>query len=316
MNLSHAYGVPPPADAAEALLLRALDLGVDFFDTAALYGFGANESWSAGCWRRTAPHRAGQQGRHDRRGQAEDGVKRRVIDGRPETIRATARTACSASHRPHRPVLPAPLGLPGAHRGLGGRTGRLVREGKMRAIGLSRGLGRHAAPRARGAPDRRGADRVLAVDAQPGDRGAGRLPRAGRRLRRLQPAGARLPHGHAARRGLASTKDIRRGMPRFAPTAYAPTWRCWRATAPWPREVGCTPAQLALAWVLAQGEHITVIPGTTSIAHLEENHAAAGVHLSADQVARAGELIGRHNVAGPRYNAATQAEIDTEEFPA
>jgi len=61
---------------------------------------------------------------------------------------------------------------------------------------------------------------------------------------------------------------------------------------------------------------VTVIPGTTSIAHLEENHAAAAVRLTPEQVARAGALIGRHNVAGPRYNAATQAEIDTEEFPA
>jgi aryl-alcohol dehydrogenase-like predicted oxidoreductase len=69
------------------------------------------------------------------------------------------------------------------------------------------------------------------------------------------------------------------------------------------REIGCSPAQLALAWVLAQGEH-------------EENHAAATVQLTADQVARASALIGRHNVVGPRYNSATQTEIDTEEFPA
>jgi aryl-alcohol dehydrogenase-like predicted oxidoreductase len=86
MNLSHAYGVPPPDDAAERLLLRALDLGVTLFDTAALYGFGANESLVG---RVLKPHRqrivlaskGGMAGV-----QFDDGMKR-VIDGRPEAIR-------------------------------------------------------------------------------------------------------------------------------------------------------------------------------------------------------------------------------------
>jgi aryl-alcohol dehydrogenase-like predicted oxidoreductase len=54
MNLSHAYGTPPPADVAGNLLLRALDRGITFFDTAALYGFGNNETCSAMCSSRTA----------------------------------------------------------------------------------------------------------------------------------------------------------------------------------------------------------------------------------------------------------------------
>ena len=64
MNLSHAYGVPPSTEQGEAMLLKALELGVTLFDTAALYGFGANEELVGACWRRIAPLHAGQQMRH------------------------------------------------------------------------------------------------------------------------------------------------------------------------------------------------------------------------------------------------------------
>ena len=73
-------------------------------------------------------------------------------------------------------------------------------------------------------------------------------------------------------------------------------------------------AQLALAWVLAQGEHVVALPGTTQLAHLEDDLGAAAVSLPADIVQRAAHLIHCGNVRGARYNAATQAEIDTEEF--
>src|SRR6202166_3681010 len=92
MNLSHAYGVPPSPDAAAGVLLRALDLGVTHFDTAALYGFGANEELvgRALAGRRsqiTLASKCGMQGV-----EFETGV-RRVIDGRPDTLRQT----CDAS---------------------------------------------------------------------------------------------------------------------------------------------------------------------------------------------------------------------------
>ena len=86
MNLSHAYGAPPPADIAERLLLRALDLGVTMFDTAALYGFGANETLVGRVLGRhrsrfTLASKGGMAGV-----QFDDGMKR-VIDGRPQAIR-------------------------------------------------------------------------------------------------------------------------------------------------------------------------------------------------------------------------------------
>src|SRR5690242_2539802 len=82
MNLSHGYDVPPPKEAAEALLLATLERGVTHFDTAALYGFGANEELVG---RVLAPHRsritlASKGGLHGEGG-------KRVLDGRPETLK-------------------------------------------------------------------------------------------------------------------------------------------------------------------------------------------------------------------------------------
>lgn len=72
--------------------------------------------------------------------------------------------------------------------------------------------------------------------------------------------------------------------------------------------------QLALAWVLTRGDHVVAIPGTTSIAHLDENVAAGKVELPPDIAGRLDALINQRSIAGDRYNATTQAEIDTEDF--
>ena len=80
------------------------------------------------------------------------------------------------------------------------------------------------------------------------------------------------------------------------------------------KEKGCKSSQLALAWLLAQGEDIVPIPGTTRIEHLRENMGALEVHPAADVLARADGLINERTVSGARYNSAVQADIDTEEF--
>ena len=71
-----------------------------------------------------------------------------------------------------------------------------------------------------------------------------------------------------------------------------------------------------VAWVLDQGEHVHVIPGTTSIEHMEENFAAADVHIPEDVLLEAGMLINQKSVSGHRYAPAGQASIDSEEFEA
>ena len=80
------------------------------------------------------------------------------------------------------------------------------------------------------------------------------------------------------------------------------------------REVGCTPAQLALAWLLHKDATLIPIPGTSQIAHLEENLAADQVMLSAEQMQRLEDLINPRTVRGARYNAQNASEVDTEEF--
>lgn len=312
MNLSHAYGVPPAPEAAAGLLLRALDLGVNHFDTAALYGFGANEELVG---RVLAPHRhrftlaskCGMTG--------VDG--RRVIDGRPATLKAT----CEAALRRLRTEV---IDLYYLHRwdksvpieASVGALADLVREGKIRAIGLSEVS----------APTLRRAHAVHPIAALQTEYSLWtRNPEiavldACRELDVAFVAFSPLARGFlpGTLRDVSGfdAKDIRRAMPRFTASNHAANLRLLEPLVAVAEEAGCTLAQLALAWLLHRGNHILPIPGTTSVAHLEENLGAAAVTLTPAQMARLEAAIHPGNVAGARYNGATQTEIDTEEFPA
>jgi hypothetical protein len=103
-------------------------------------------------------------------------------------------------------------------------------------------------------------------------------------------------------------------MPRFQPAHWPVNARllpAWRALA---AEATCTPAQLALSWLLSRGGHVVPIPGTTSLTHLRENQAALGIDVDPGLLARAGDLIDTSTVSGPRYNEANSAEVDAESF--
>ena len=137
MNLSHAYGVPPSPAEGAAMLLRALELGITHFDTAALYGFGANEELLG---RTLAPFRARftLASKCGLQGVATAGGVRRAIDGRPETLRQTCedslrrlRTEVIDLYYLHRWDKTVPI-----EESVGALAG-LVRQGKIRAIGLS-----------------------------------------------------------------------------------------------------------------------------------------------------------------------------------
>ena len=109
-------------------------------------------------------------------------------------------------------------------------------------------------------------------------------------------------------------KVIRRGMPRFQVPNYAVNINLFESFALLAEEAGCTPGQLALVWLLQQGEHIVPIPGTRNLAHLEENTQASQLEVARSIIDRAAELINERAVSGHRYPPATQSEIDTEEF--
>jgi aryl-alcohol dehydrogenase-like predicted oxidoreductase len=316
MNLSHAYASPPDEAQARALLLRALDLGVTLFDTAALYGFGANEDLVGrvlGPLRRqfTLASKCGLQGVA-----GTDGVVRRVIDGRPATIKAT----CEAGLRRLRTEV---IDLYYLHRwdkqvpieDSVGALSDLVREGKIQAVGLSEVS----------AATLRRAHAVHPIAAVQTEYSLATRNAEIAVLHACREIGATFVAFSPVARGFLTgalrdvtaleAKDIRRGMPRFTADMHATNLRLidggFAALA---REAGCTMAQLALAWLLAQGSQLIPIPGTTRIDHLEENLGAAGLKIDPGLLARAGQLINQNSITGPRYSAGSQAEIDTEEF--
>ena len=185
--------------------------------------------------------------------------------------------ASSGSDRPHRPVLHAPLRSQGADRRQRRRDGAGDRGGQDRRLRRLR-MERRAHPRSACRPsDGRGAARIFAVDAQRRDSACSTTcKRAGHRAGRLQPDRARR-----VRRG-ADAIPRRSRRRTCAPRCRASTRRTGRTTSSWSSELAelaarqrrRRPAQLALRWVLEQGDNCHVIPGTTSIAHLEENYAA------------------------------------------
>ena len=114
--------------------------------------------------------------------------------------------------------------------------------------------------------------------------------------------------------GKLAPNDIRRSMPRFQPEhwgANATLLAPWRELA---AEAGCTPAQLALAWLLSRGDHVLPIPGTTSVAHLRENMAAADISVDDALLTRAGELIGTATISGARYAPSIRCRSRCRDF--
>ena len=313
MNLSHAYGTPPAPEQAEALLLAALDAGITLFDTAALYGFGANEALLG---RVLAPHRSrftlaskcGMTG--------VDG--KRVIDGRPDTLKRTCEDALRRLHTEvidlyylHRWDKQVPI------EDSVGALAELVREGKIRSIGLSE-VSASTLRRAHAVHPIAALQTEYSLWTRNAEIAVLQACRElGVAFVAFSPLGRGfLADGLPDMATLAALdgKDIRRAMPRFSPENHAANLALlagYRAIA---ADAGCTPAQLALAWLLTRGEHVIPIPGTTSLAHLQENVAAAGKPLSVDTLQRLDALFSRGAVAGTRYNTATQTEIDTEEF--
>lgn len=315
MNLSHAYGVPPPPPEGERLLLRALDLGVTLFDTAALYGFGANETLVG---RALKPHRerftlASKGGMAGVRG--EDGVMRRVIDGRPETLR------CNCEDSLQRLGVEV-IDLYYLHRLDGqvpieesvGAMADLVRQGKVRTLGLSE-VSAATLRRAHAVHPIAALQTEYSLWTRNPEIAVLQACRElGVAFVAFSPVGRGFLAGGLTDVSTLDAKDIRRAMPRFAPENYARNLALFEGLKRIAEKRGCTPAQLSLAWLLAQGEDVIPIPGTTRIAHLEEDLGAVDVKLDAATLAELDALINQRTVAGARYNAATQQEIDTEEF--
>ena len=257
MNLSHAYGAPVSAEQGERVLLAALDAGVTLFDTATLYGFGANETLVGRVLKQhrsrfTLASKCGMQG-VDVNG---DGKLVRVIDGRPATLRK--------AHAVH------PIAAVQTEYSLWTRNPEIAVLDACRELGAA--------------------------------------------FVAFSPVARGFLCGYLRDVSSLDAKDIRRAMPRFAPDAYAANLKLLDGYQAIAHDVGCTPAQLALAWLLHKAEHIIPIPGTTSVEHLQDDLGAANVRLDAATMARLDALINERTVVGQRYNAQSASEVDTETF--
>jgi aryl-alcohol dehydrogenase-like predicted oxidoreductase len=314
MNICHAYGAPVSEQQAERVLLAALDAGVTHFDTAALYGFGASETLVG---KVLSPHRSrftlaskcGMTG-VDVNG---DGKLVRVIDGRPATLKATCEAALQRLRTDvidlyylHRWDKQVPI------EDSVGALADLVREGKIRSIGLSevsaatlrRAHAVHpiAALQTEYSPWTRNPE-IAVLDA---------CRELGVAFVAFSPVGRGFLTSTPPDVNALDPKDIRRAMPRFAPANYTRNLELLPAYNALALQAGCTPAQLAIAWLLHKAPHILPIPGTTSVEHLQEDLAAADVKLSPELMRQLDEVMHDRLVAGNRYNDQANREVDTE----
>ena len=318
MNLSHAYGAPVSAEQGERVLLEALDAGVTLFDTATLYGFGANETLVGKVMQ---PHRSRYtlaskcgMGGVDVAG---DGKLVRVIDGRP----ATLRKQCEDSLRRLRTDV---IDLYYLHRwdkavpieDSVGALSDLVRAGNIRSIGLSEVS----------APTLRRAHAVHPIAAlqteyslwtrNPEIAVLDACRELGVAFVAFSPVARGFLCGNVIDVDTLDAKDIRRTMPRFAPDNYAANLNLLTSFCAMAKELACTPSRLAIAWLLHKAPHVVPIPGTTSVAHLHDDLGAVNVKLDAATMARLEALFQPGVVAGSRYNPQGNSEVDTEEFAA
>lgn len=310
MSLSWGYGDLPPRDAAIALLNRALDLGYDHLDTANIYGLGHNETLIG----EALKGRRSEFFLATKMGIVIEGTKR-GIDCKPETIRRcidesltrlqTDHVDLYYMHRRDRDV-PIEESV--------GAMAELVKEGKIGSIGLSemsaetlrRAAAVHpiAAMQTEYSPWTREPE-IAVLDA---------CRELGTTFVAFSPVGRGVLANGITDVAALAENDLRRGMPRFKAENWPANRALVDAFCAIAAEEGVTPAQLSLAWVLAQGDHIVAIPGTASVAHLEENVAKADWVIPAETAERIDALINQQTVAGPRYGEVMQRTIDTEMF--
>ena len=310
MSLSWAYGAPPTAENGAKLLHRALDIGYNHLDTARIYGIGANEELIGNtlCDRRAEFFLASKTGIFV------EGKGRR-IDCRPDVIRAACDESLSKLQTDH-------IDLYYLHRrdftvpieDSVGALAELIGTGKIGGIGLSE----------MSASTIRAAHAVHPIAAVQTEYSlATRNPEIAV-LDTCRELGITVVAFSPVARGMLSNgvrdpdelleSDIRKTMPRFVGDNWATNVALVDSFNALAEDAGVTPAQLSLGWVLAQGEHVVAIPGTSSIDHLEANIARSDWRPSGELCNKLSALINRHTVAGPRYSTAAQQTIDTEEF--
>jgi aryl-alcohol dehydrogenase-like predicted oxidoreductase len=304
MGMSFAYGERDDAGSAETLL-RALDLGVTHIDTADMYGFGHNEELIGRTLRSRRDEVVLATKFANRIADPTDPTSERFID----SSAAWAREACEASlrrldvdtidlyylHRrdPHTPIEETVTAM-----------ADLVKAGKVRWLGLSEVS----------ADTLRAAHAIHPIAALQMEYSLFTRVVEGELLDTCRQLGVALVAYSPVGRGLLTgaitsvealaADDFRRTQPRFSEANFAANVALADTVRDIAAEIGATPAQAALAWLLAQGDDVLPIPGTKRVAYLNENVAAANVTLTAEQVVRLSAAVPPDVVAGERYAPA------------
>lgn len=311
MGMSFAYGGQPEADSIRTLH-RAVDIGVTFLDTAEVYGPYENEELISraikGMRERVViatkfGFKISDQGH---------GTERMIgLDSRPEHVRAV----CDASLKrlgidvidlfyQHRvdPDVPIEETV--------GAMADLVRAGKVRTLGLSEASAAtirraHAVhPIAAVQSEYSLWSREPEAEVLPTcrDLGIGFVP--------YSPLGRGLLTGAIRERESLAADDFRRTLPRFEAANLSANRPLFDVLGTMAADKGITTAQLALAWVLHQGDFIVPIPGVRKVRHLEENAGAVTVVLSAEDLAAIERAMPKEAISGGRYTAEELAMVD------
>jgi aryl-alcohol dehydrogenase-like predicted oxidoreductase len=300
MSMSGTYGKHDDAQSID-VVHRALDLGVNLLDSSDMYGFGHNEELLG----RAIRGRRNQVVMATKFGQVRTPEGRATVNGRPDYVSQ----ACDASlkrlgidvidlYYQHRvdPTVPIEDTV--------GAMKRLIEQGKVRYIGLC-----EAAPETV-----RRAHRIHPLSALQSEFSLLYRVQAEEMLPTLRelgisfvaysPLGRSWLTGRVGSLGDIPADDRRRDHPRFQDAHFAKNLELVRQIEPIAKEKNCTPGQLALAWLLAQGPDIVPIPGTKRTERLEENVKAASVRLDARDAERIAAAIPSGAAAGTRYPEA------------
>ncbi len=298
MGMSHAYGRPDQAESL-ATLDRALDLGINFWDTAEAYGPFRNEELLG----------RAMKGRRDKVVLA---TKIAWRDGKigPENLDASPRAVLRAVEGSLKRLDTDAIDLLYLHRldpkvpvedTMGAMAG-LVREGKVRYLGLSE-VGPNTLRRAHAVHP------LTALQSEYSLWETGLeekvLPVArelGIGLVAFSPVGRGFLTGTLKRFEDLPEGDMRRNLPRFQGENFGANLRLVEAVARLAGSKGATPSQAALAWLLSRGGDVVPIPGTTRVAHLEENAAAADLVLDAGDLKEIDSILAALPASGARYN--------------
>jgi aryl-alcohol dehydrogenase-like predicted oxidoreductase len=299
MGLSHVYGPATARQDAIALIRGAVERGVTFFDTAEVYGPYANEDLVGEA---LEPFR-GQVVIATKFGFAIDSAGKQVgLNSRPEHIKEVAEASLERLRvdaidlfYQHRVDPDVPI------EDVAGTVAELIKAGKVKHFGLSEA----------GAQTIRRAHAVQPVAAlqseyslwwrEPEKQILPTLEELGIGFVPYSPLGRGFLTGSIDENTKFDAADFRNGIPRFAPEARKANQPLVDVLGQLAARKKVTPAQLALAWLLAQKPWIVPIPGTTKVHRLEENMAAAAIELTPADVGEIESVASQVNVQGARY---------------